>query len=109
MPAGLLLKCFHAYKTGRVTVIGLEGRSLEEPDSIEEIRDGLLQLVNSHHCEILVVDLTDVCVMSSWILGILAAVQGRGTSVELYHPSPEMREILATTHLDRYLHVRDTI
>lgn len=98
----------HVYKAGRLTVIGFEGRDLLEPRAADEIKRALLELVNSSECQILAVDLMDVGIVSSWILGILAAVRQRGTRVELYHPSQEIREVLTTTQLNRMLHVRET-
>jgi anti-sigma B factor antagonist len=109
MSTTLQSRLLHVFRTGRITVIGFEGRHLKEPEAVEVIRCGLLELIDSHGCEILVVDMTNVCLVSSWILGILAAVQSHGIDVELYHPSAEIREILSMTHLDRYLHVRETL
>jgi len=48
-----------------------------------------------------------VPVVSSWILGVLAAIRNHGVQVELYHPSADMREVLDVTHLDQFLHVRN--
>lgn len=97
---------FHVYKTGKLTVIGFDGRGLGDPVISETCREGLLRLVDRHACEVLVVDLMDVGIVSSWILGILAAVKSRGVRVELYHPSAEIREVLSMTRLDELLHVR---
>lgn len=97
---------FHVYKAGRMTVIGFDGRGLRDPLTAAACQEGLLQLIDQHECEVLVVDLMDVSVVSSWILGILAAVKSRGVQVELYHPSAEIRDVLSTTHLDELLHVR---
>jgi anti-sigma B factor antagonist len=100
---------FHVYKNGRLTVIGFEGRHLEDPDAAELIRERLLGLVDRNDCEVLVVDLLDVQLISSWILGVLASVGSHKIAVELYHPSPEICGVLDMTHLDRVLHVRDAI
>jgi anti-anti-sigma factor len=99
---------FYTYKTGKLTIIGFDGSMLAHDDA-ERCRDALLALVNNHACEVLVVDLMDVPIITSWILGILAAIRQHGTRVELYHPSADMREILDTTHLDRLLHVREVV
>jgi anti-anti-sigma factor len=98
---------FYVYKTGKLTVIGFDGRHLREPGGSEACRDELLRLVDSNACEVLVVDLMDVDIVSSWILGVLAVVRSKGVDVELYHPSAEVRDVLAVTHLDDLLHVRD--
>jgi len=97
---------FHVYKTGKLTVVGFDAKHLSEPSSQAACRDELLLLVGNHACEALVVDLMDVSVVSSWVIGILAAVKKHGVDVELYHPSADIREILRTTHLDDLLHIR---
>lgn len=97
---------FYTYKTGKLTVIGFDGKHLAG-EQRDRCRDLLLQLVEHHECEYLVVDLMDVPVVSSWILGILAAIRSSGVHVELYHPTAGMRDILETTHLDKLLHVRE--
>jgi anti-anti-sigma factor len=97
---------FHVFKTGKLTVIGFDGRRLSDPAAAQECRERLLRLVDEHDCEVLVVDLMDVGVVSSWVLGILAAVKSHGVRVELYHPSGEIRNVLSSTHLDELLHIR---
>lgn len=97
---------FHVYKKGKLTVIGFDGRYLNEPRRISECRDQLLELVDHHECQMLVVDLTEVDLVSSWILGILAAIHQHGVRVDLYHPSRDIRGVLSVTHLDQLLHVR---
>lgn len=97
---------FHVYKTGKLTVVGFEARHLADPQCQDACRDELQYLTQSHGCKILVVDLMEVSAVNSWVLGILAALQKRGVEVELYHPSPEIRKILVTTHMGDHLHVR---
>ncbi|MEW4529654.1 MAG: STAS domain-containing protein [Maioricimonas sp. JB045] len=101
-----LSKHFHLYKRGKLTLIGFDARHLDDPTIAAECLDRLLELVDSHQCEVLVVDLMDVKVVSSWILGVLAAVKRHGIDVELYHPTAELRDVLATTHLEDLLHIR---
>jgi anti-anti-sigma factor len=96
----------HVYKRGKLTVIGFDGRQLNDAHHVGQCRDELLDLIEHHDCQMLVVDLSEVGLVSSWILGILAAIRQRGVSVELYHPSPDMRGVLSMTHLDELLHVR---
>jgi anti-anti-sigma factor len=96
----------HVYKTGKLTVIGFDGRQLNDAHHVGRCRDELLELIDHHDCQVLVVDLSEVGLVSSWILGILAAIRQHGVAVELYHPSPDMRGVLSMTHLDDLLHVR---
>ena len=81
-------------------------KHLSDPGCQTACRDELLRLIEDHPCEVLVVDLMEVSVVTSWVIGILAALKKHGIDVELYHPSPVIREILGTTHLDDFLHVR---
>lgn len=97
---------FHIYHTGPFTVIGFDGRDLNSPETGEQIRENLLELIDDSRCQILVVDMREVDIIGSWILGLFAALRARGVCVELYHPMPEIRRILQTTHLDQMLHVR---
>ena len=91
---------------GRLTVNRIRGRHLAEPKVQEACRRSISELIDDHTCEILAVDLMDVTPITSWVLGILAAVRRRGIAVELYHPSAVIREILQTTHMNDILHVR---
>lgn len=100
---------FHVYKKGRLTVIGFDGKHLANRDNQEGVRDSLLALLTTQDCQILAVDLMEVQIVSSWVLGILAAVHQSGVSVQLYHPTASLQEVLETTRLDTLLHVRDAL
>jgi len=56
---------------------------------------------------LLVVDLEEVGVISSWVLGILASVQQQGIEVHIYHPASDMHGVRKATHLDKLLDVRE--
>jgi len=101
-------KLFHVYKLGRLTLIGFEAQHIDEEETATEVRQQLESIIEAHSCEILVVDLMNVGIVSSWILGVLASVKKTGIDVELYHPSKEIMEVLNVTHLDELLHVRDS-
>lgn len=100
---------FHVYKRGKLTVVGFDGRLLNDPAHSGRCRDTLLELIHHHDCQVLVVDLMEVEVVSSWILGILAAIKHRGIDVQLYHPSADLRTVLEVTHLDEMLPVRHRV
>lgn len=97
---------FHVYKRGKLTVVGFDGRTLNDPVQAGQSRDTLLELIQHHDCQVLVVDLMEVSVVSSWVLGILAAIKHRGVDVQLYHPSSDIRNVLEVTHLNEMLPVR---
>lgn len=97
---------FYTYKAGKLTIIGFDGRHLAGQNP-ERYQEALRSLLKQHVCEILVVDMMDVPVVRSWVLGILIALHKQGIRVELYHPTLTMREVLESTHLDTILHIRD--
>ncbi len=99
-------KYFHTFKMGKFSVIGFDARYLDDESCKDECQENLLKLVDTHDCQILAVDLEDVGLVSSWVLGILAAIHKRGVEVCLYHPSTDIQGVLQVTHLDELLSVR---
>ena len=97
---------FYTYKTGPLTIIGFDGQHLMDRDP-ERYQDALLSLLHQHLCEILVVDLMDVPLVHSWVLGVLVGIHKQGVRVEVYHPTLTMQEVLDNTRLNTILHVRD--
>ena len=102
-------KYFHTFKTGTFSVIGFDARYLTDERHKDECLQNLVKLVDLHDCQILAVDLENVGLVSSWILGVLAAVHKHGIEVCLYHPSPEIQGVLQVTHLDELLSVRGEV
>ena len=96
----------HVFRTGRLTIVGFTAIEALRPERIDDCRRQLERLVDEHGCQDLIVDLCELPIVSSWILGLLAYVQRAGTRVHLYHPSAEIRDILRRTHLDQVLDVR---
>src|SRR5262245_36291232 len=96
----------HVFKAGRLTIVGFTATHALSPEHVDDGRLQLEQLAEQHGCEELVVDVYDLPIVSSWILGLLAHLQRSGIHVHLYHPSREIREILRVTHLDEVLDVR---
>ncbi len=96
----------HVFKTGRLTIVGFTAIEALRQEHVDECRKRLEQLVDEHGCQELIVDLYELPIVSSWILGMLASLQKSGPRVHLYHPSPEIRNVLRVTHLDQILDVR---
>jgi anti-anti-sigma factor len=106
---------FAIVETGERTVIALhDWRSTrqrcwtgEETAVLQEIRDELDDLIGQHQRKALAIDVTDVDIMPSAVLGLLVGLTSRGVKVELLHPSESFRQTLAVTKLDQLLTVRD--
>lgn len=98
---------FHVFKSGPLTIIGFTAVHATKPENIEVCRRQLQEIVDENTCQELVVDLYELPVVSSWILGLLAWVQGSGLNVSLYHPSTAIREVLNVTKMDGRMEVRE--
>ena len=100
---------FHLYKTGKLTVIGFDGKHLADPDVAIDVRDSLLELLRTSPCQLLAVDLLPVHFVSRCFLGFLVAVRQSGLSVQLYHPNEQLQEVLAATRLESILVVPESL
>jgi anti-anti-sigma factor len=96
----------HVFKVGRLTIVGFTAIDALRPEHVDECRKRLEQLVDEHGCQELIVDLYELPIVSSWILGMLAYLQKSGLRVHLYHPEAEIRDVLRATHLDQIMDVR---
>ncbi|MGE5191363.1 MAG: STAS domain-containing protein [Deltaproteobacteria bacterium] len=96
----------YVFKTSRRTIVGFTATVALCPEHVDDCRKRLEQLADEPGCHELVVDLDELPIVSSWILGMLACLQRSGTRVHLYHPSAEIREVLRVTRLDEILNVR---
>lgn len=97
----------HVYEEGPVSVIGFAGRDVLDDVNVAACRDEMMSLVDRTHCQTLAVDLTGVKLVPSGLLGLLASIRRRGVDVHIYNPSPDVREVLAVTNLDRLMPVHD--
>ncbi len=95
------------YEEGPVSVIGFGGRDVLDDVNVAGCRDEMMSLVDRTHCQRLAVDLTGVKLVPSGLLGLLASIRRRGVDVHLYNPSPDVREVLSVTNLDRLMPVHD--
>lgn len=98
---------FHVYKSGTGTLIAFSAFQMTRPDDAQRHVDDLMELLEAHDCQELVVDLSGIGIVSSWILGVLASIKQQGPKVSLYYVSPEIQEVLAVTNLNRLLEVRN--
>lgn len=97
----------HVYQVGSTTVIGFRGQDVLDDVNIAGYRDEMVALIDKHECETLGVDLTGVKLVPSGLLGLLASIRRRGVDVHIYNPSPDVREVLAVTNLDRLMPTHD--
>ena len=77
----------------------------QEPELLERIRGQLKSITDDEHSKILAVDLTDIELMPSSLVGVLVAIQKTGIKIELLHPSETVRQTLATMKMDPFFDI----
>ena len=95
------------YQSGVLTVVGFGGVHVPDEYSVVSYRDQILKLINDHKCEQLAFDLTGVKLLPSGLLGLLSSIRDTSVEVHLYNPSPDVREVLAVTSLDKLMPIFD--
>ena len=68
--------------------------------SIAGCREELLDLLQTHDCRTLAIDLTGVVLMPAGLLGLLEQIHDQGVDILLYNPSDDIRETLHITGRD---------
>lgn len=97
----------NVYEVGRTTVVGFGDREILDNINLALCREELVQLLQKANARTLGFDLTGVRLIPSGFLGLMASVRGLGVEVHLYNPSPDVREVLSTTNLDRLMPVHE--
>jgi anti-anti-sigma factor len=97
----------NVYEAGPTTVVGFGDRKILDDVNLALCREQLVELLKSQNSHTLGFDLTGVKLVPSGFLGLMASVRGLGVEVHLYNPSPDVREVLSTTNLDRIMPVHE--
>lgn len=95
------------YESGPLTVIGFGGRDVLENVNLAAFREQVAALVRQNGCHTLAFDLSGVKLIPSGLLGLLASLRRLGVAVEIYNPSPDVRDVLRVTRLDQIMPVQD--
>ncbi|MDB5390548.1 MAG: hypothetical protein JWM11_6194 [Planctomycetaceae bacterium] len=93
------------YQTGALTVVGFGGQEVLDQVNIAACREQVLELVAAHHTETLAFDLTGVKFIPSGLLGLLASLRNQNVKIQIYNPSPDVRDVLEVTHLNQVLEI----
>ena len=95
------------YQTGELTVVGFGGKDVPDEVCIAEYRQQLFDLVAQYGTKVLVFDLSGVVLVPSGMLGVLSSLRKRVERLELYNPSPNVREVLRITKLERLFDIKE--
>jgi anti-sigma B factor antagonist len=80
--------------------IGFPGSELLDEFCLSNYRDQIFQSLQELTCDTLQFDLTNLILIPSGMLGLMASVKKRGYNVELVNPSDAIREVLSVTRMD---------
>jgi hypothetical protein len=95
------------YQTGELTVVGFGGKNVPDEVCIAAYRQQLFDLVDQHCTKVLAFDLSGVHLVPSGMLGVLTSLRQRVERLELYNPSPDVREVLHITRLERLFDIKE--
>ena len=95
------------YQTGELTVVGFGGRDVPDEVCIAAYRQQLFDLIAQHGTKVLAFDLSGVVLVPSGMLGVLSSLRQRVERLEIYNPSPDVREVLRMTRLERLFDVKE--
>jgi anti-sigma B factor antagonist len=96
----------NVYYPGKLTVVGFVSADHLDQIIVSECRAEIAELIKENQCEVLAFDLTNVKLVPSGMLGMLASLGRLGVQVMVFNPSDEIREVLEITRLDSLLQVR---
>ena len=96
------------YDVGEQILVGFKDVEVVDDHQLDSFRDALEQLIQEHHCNTLVLDLTGVKIISSGTLGFLFSLNRQGIQIRLYNPSDGIREVLEITKLGQMFQEVDT-
>jgi len=96
-------KRLQVYQSGKLTVVGFGGEEVLDRLEVASCREEILGIVQESQCETLAFDMTGVRLIPSGMLGLLASLRQLGVEVHIYNPSPDVREVLEITRLDRLM------
>jgi anti-sigma B factor antagonist len=97
------------YETGPLTVVGFGGGEILDQIDLAECRNEIMELLKLHDSKVLAFDLTGVRYVPSGMLGLLASLKRIGIEVRLYNPSPDVREVLEITRLDKLFKIHELV
>ncbi len=95
------------YQTGELTVVGFGGKDVPDEVCIAAYRQQLFDLIAQHGTKVLAFDLSGVVLVPSGMLGVLSSLSQRVERLEIYNPSPNVREVLRITRLERLFDIKE--
>ena len=95
------------YQTGELTVVGFGGKDVPDEVCIAAYRQQLFDMVEQYGTKVLAFDLSGVVLVPSGMLGVLTSLRQRVERLEIFNASPDVREVLRMTRLERLFDIKE--
>lgn len=95
------------YQTGELTVVGFGGKDVPDEVCIAAYRQQLFDMVEQYGTKVLAFDLSGVVLVPSGMLGVLSSLRQRVERLEIFNASPDVREVLRMTRLERLFDIKE--
>ena len=95
------------YQTGELTVVGFGGKDVPDEVCIAAYRQQLFDVVEQYGTKVLAFDLSGVVLVPSGMLGVLSSLRQRVERLEIFNASPDVREVLRMTRLERLFDIKE--
>lgn len=92
---------FQIRSSGNRTVLGFAGGELPSEYVLSRYLTELMNLIAQRNCREFVFDMSGVSSVPSGFLGAITSILNRGVQISVSNSTPEIREVLALTNLDR--------
>jgi hypothetical protein len=93
-------------KDGTTLILGLNGVEVPDESQVAKYTAQVLRLLQEYpECQVLSFDVTNVQILPSAMLGLLATIRKRGRDVEVHNPSDFIQEALRVTKLSNFVTV----
>lgn len=94
-------------REGSILTIGFNRADVPDEVSIASYRNQVLHSLDEYpDCRRLTFDVTQIKMLPSGMLGLLASVKKRGREVEILNPSKDIQEALRVTRLNTLFKIR---
>jgi ABC-type transporter Mla MlaB component len=95
-------------RNGDATIIGFQSDRFHDDVCLAAYRERVLQLADEPTCKRFQFDLSNIKILPSGMLGLLASLKKRGFAVDLLNPSDDVLEVLQVMKMDSVFGIRQT-
>jgi hypothetical protein len=95
-------------RNGDTTTIGFQSDHMHDDVCLAAYRERVLQLVDDPSYKKFQFDLSNIKILPSGMLGLMASLRKRGYAVDLLNPSHDVLEVLQVMKMDSVFGIQET-